>query len=146
MQTIGSRLKVWREAKLLKQADAANVVGLSSSTYQNYERDVRAPNAEGLDAFVRSGINANWLLTGEGPMLLTELQAPVANGPRMDRDRLRQAMKAMEKGLTAGGITMPPGKKAELLLACYDMLEEPGVTESKVINLVKAAAASLYME
>ena len=27
-----------------------------------------------------------------------------------------------------------------------DQLEEPGVTEAKVINLVSAAAASLYLE
>lgn len=100
-----------------------------------------------MEAFVTAGgINANWLLTGEGPMLLADLQAKSAQGQGMDRERLRRALKAMEKGLSAGDATMPPGKKAGLLLACYDMLEEPGVTEEKVINLVRAAAASLYLE
>lgn len=70
VHSIGARLKVWREAANLKQGEAAGVLGLSGSTYQNYERDVRAPNTEGWEAFVRAGINANWLLTGEGEMLL----------------------------------------------------------------------------
>lgn len=74
MHSIGSRLKVWREAIGLKQADAAALLSLSGSTYQNYERDVRAPNTEGWEAFCRAGINTNWLLTNEGPMLLKDLQ------------------------------------------------------------------------
>lgn len=69
MHSVGSRLKVWRESVSLKQAEAAERVGLPASTYQNYERDVRAPNTEGWEAFVKAGINANWLLTGEGSML-----------------------------------------------------------------------------
>lgn len=75
MHSIGSRLKVWRDSLSLKQADAASVIGLSASTYQNYERDVRAPNTEGWEAFVRAGINANWLLTGAGEMLIASTQA-----------------------------------------------------------------------
>lgn len=73
MHSIGSRLKVWRESLSLKQAEAASAIGLSASTYQNYERDVRAPNTEGWEAFVRAGINANWLLAGHGPMLFDDL-------------------------------------------------------------------------
>jgi len=75
MHTIGSRLKVWRGAHALKQADAAAKLGLPGNTYQNYERDVRPPNTKGWESFVSAGINANWLLTGEGPMLLADLQA-----------------------------------------------------------------------
>jgi phage repressor protein C with HTH and peptisase S24 domain len=63
-------LKVWRESLSLKQAEAASVLGLPPSTYQNYERDVRAPNTEGWNAFAMNGINTNWLLTGEGSMLV----------------------------------------------------------------------------
>lgn len=72
MHSIGSRLKVWRKSISLKQEEAAERVGLSPSTYQNYERDVRRPNTAGFDAFTRAGINAQWLLTGEGEMLLNQ--------------------------------------------------------------------------
>ena len=76
--TIGSRLKVWRDSLHLKQTDAAGHLGLPPNTYQNYERDVRAPNTEGWEAFAKAGINTNWLLTGQGPMLLTELAPKLA--------------------------------------------------------------------
>ena len=76
LRSIGGRLRVWREVVQLRQADAAQILGIPGSTYQNYERDVRAPNTEGWVAFVRGGINANWLLTGEGPMLLADLKPP----------------------------------------------------------------------
>jgi DNA-binding XRE family transcriptional regulator len=76
VHTIGTRLKAWREAKSLKQAEASQQLGLAGNTYQNYERDVRAPNTEGWAAFARAGINTNWLLTGEGPMMVAELEKP----------------------------------------------------------------------
>jgi phage repressor protein C with HTH and peptisase S24 domain len=76
VHTIGNRLKVWRESLSLKQADAASVLGLPPSTYQNYERDVRAPNTEGWNAFAMNGINTNWLLTGEGSMLAHPSEKP----------------------------------------------------------------------
>lgn len=72
MHSIGSRLKVWRKSISLGQEDAAARIGLSPSTYQNYERDVRRPNAAGFNAFTKAGINAKWLLTGEGEMLLDQ--------------------------------------------------------------------------
>ncbi len=88
--TIGSRLKVWRESVSLKQAEAASLLGLPPNTYQNYERDVRSPNTEGWEAFVKHGINTNWLLTGEGPMLLVELAPPPAKpvAPRINIEAL----------------------------------------------------------
>lgn len=79
--TIGTRLKVWRKSYSLKQADAARILGLPASTYQNYERDMRAPNAESWEAFLRAGINTNWLLSGSGPMLLADFPAPQTGQP-----------------------------------------------------------------
>lgn len=76
--TIGSRLKVWRESASLKQTDAASLLGLPPNTYQNYERDVRSPNTQGWEAFAKAGINTNWLLTGQGPMLLADLAQTLA--------------------------------------------------------------------
>jgi len=80
------------------QAEAASVLGLPERTYQNYERDVRAPNTEGWEAFVRAGINANWLLTGEGPMLLADLTPPPAKeaDPAINAEALAAIMAAVE--------------------------------------------------
>lgn len=43
---------------------------------RKYEQGSSLPGFEAIAGFVRIGINANWLLTGEGPMLLTELEPP----------------------------------------------------------------------
>lgn len=55
----------------LRQEDAARVLDLVTGTYQNYERNIREPHAPAFVAFTKAGINANWLLTGEGEMLLS---------------------------------------------------------------------------
>lgn len=66
-------MNVWRKASGLKQEEAAARLGLSPSTYQNYERGTRRPDTDGWVAFARAGINTNWLLTGEGEMLLANV-------------------------------------------------------------------------
>lgn len=92
-----------------------------------------------IGTLARAGINANWLLTGEGPMLLGDLQAAQGAGA-LDRDRMRIALEAIEEALNEAGRTMAPAKKAQVLLAAYDLLEEPGTTKGKVLQLVKFAA------
>jgi DNA-binding XRE family transcriptional regulator len=138
MHTIGSRLKVWRESLSLKQADAASSLGLSPSTYQNYERDVRAPNTEGWNAFAMNGINTNWLLTGKGPMLLTDI-TPTTVSATLDPERLRFTLQAVEEGLAETGRAMAPDRKAELVIAIYDLCEESSISKEKVLKLVKFA-------
>ena len=44
------------------------------------------------------------------------------------------------EGLAAAKRTMATDKKAELVLAVYDLLEEPSVTKERVLKLVKLAA------
>jgi phage repressor protein C with HTH and peptisase S24 domain len=82
-------LKAWRKSIGLQQDEAAVRLGLSPSTYQNYERETRRPDTDGWEAFARGGINTNWLLTGEGEMLLSDVlygthQATVLGGQPED--------------------------------------------------------------
>lgn len=86
---------------------------------------------------MRLGINANWLLTGDGSMLLSGPQASIG---APDAARLRLAIEAAEEGLSAAGRVMGPDKKAELVLAIYDLFEEPAITKERVLKLVKFAA------
>jgi transcriptional regulator with XRE-family HTH domain len=140
MSTLNSRLKAWRDAQRLSQAAAAATFGVPTSTYIKYEVGTRVPGASAMEAFVTAGgINANWLLTGEGPMLLGDLQAAGWSGA-LDRERMRISLKAIEMGLKATERVMAPAAKAELLLAVYDLLEDSSVTEEKVMNIVKLAA------
>lgn len=140
MSALNSRLKAWREEKRLNQAQAANLLGVPVATFIKWEVGTRAPGAAAMEAFVTAGgINANWLLTGEGPMLLGDLQAAGWSGA-LDRERMRISLKAIEMGLKATERVMAPAAKAELLLAVYDLLEDSSVTEEKVMNIVKLAA------
>ena len=101
---------------------------------KNYEASQRIPGGEAIAALMHAGINANWLLTGEGPMLMADLAGV------LDRERMRISLKAIEMGLKATERVMAPAAKAELLLAVYDLLEDSSVTEEKVMNIVKLAA------
>lgn len=80
--SIGARLKQWREYKNLKQDEASSLLRVPFSTFQKYEMDIRKPGAEAIEAFVDAGINANWLLKGEGDMLLNgdKAQHPQRSG------------------------------------------------------------------
>lgn len=88
MHDIGAGLKHWRESKELTQPEAATCLGMPFRTYQNYERNVRPPKTDAWQKFVSAGINANWLLTGEGPMLLADLAPPPIQAPKINVDAL----------------------------------------------------------
>lgn len=87
----------------MSQKDAAAHFGVPSRTYQDYERGLKAPGAGAVEAFVRAGINANWLLTGEGPMLLADLSTMArVNMLLAERDSLAEGLKqALEKSWAA---------------------------------------------
>lgn len=132
------RLKAARSSLGLTQAQIAALSGVSTRSYQGYEDGRSLPCAEAIAGIVNLGVNANWLLTGEGEMLLKDV-ATVPPGA-LDPVRLRLAIEAVEEGLAAAGRLMAADKKAELVLAVYDLLEEPGVKKERILKLVKLAA------
>ena len=87
----------------MSQKDAATHFGVTPRTYQDYERGLKAPGAGAVEAFVRAGINANWLLTGEGPMLLADLSTMArVNMLFAERDALAEGLKqALERSWAA---------------------------------------------
>lgn len=65
-----ARLKSARAALGLTQVQMAEQSGVSARGYQGYEDGRSVPGGAVVACMVRLGINANWLLTGEGDMLL----------------------------------------------------------------------------
>lgn len=47
--------------------------GIPVSTLKKYESDNSTPGGEAIQSIVKAGINAHWLLTGHGSMLLKEM-------------------------------------------------------------------------
>jgi transcriptional regulator with XRE-family HTH domain len=140
MDGLNTRLKAWRAAKELSQDAAALVLGLPVSSYQRYELGTRGPSTDAMEAFVLAGINANWLLTGHGPMLLADLADATMGPDILDRERMDLALATIERGLAKANMEVAPEKKGRLLLAIYDYLEEEGVTENTVANIIRLAA------
>lgn len=125
VHSIGARLKAWRDSFGWNQAEAASHLQLSASTYQNYERDVRAPNTEGWEAFYQVGINTNWLLSGQGPMLLKDLQ-PKPQPMKINIGALAATLDGATRGLPPG---TSPRNIAEFAVKMYlDALEKGLIT------------------
>lgn len=92
---LGTRLKAARAALKLKQEDVVTISGIPMSTYRKYEGGGSAPGADAIAGLIRTGINANWLLTGEGPMLLADLIPKPAPAARINVEALAQTLAAV---------------------------------------------------
>lgn len=75
MSRIGLRIKQIREHKKLTQVELSRKLGVTHSSISRYESCTGEPNSAFLTALFSSfpDLNANWLLTGSGPMF-QELQ------------------------------------------------------------------------
>lgn len=65
---IHDRMKMARESLGMNIAQMAERLGMSFPGYRDNENGKRVPKSTVLETFVRMGISAKWLLTGEGEM------------------------------------------------------------------------------
>jgi transcriptional regulator with XRE-family HTH domain len=63
---IGDRLKAARETTRKSQKEFAAMINASYRALQDYEAGISVPGGKVLEAYVRLGFDANWLLIGEG--------------------------------------------------------------------------------
>lgn len=131
---IGGRMRVAREALGLSQQEMAKAVGGSKRGIQDNEARNRVPGGEVIYGLVCLGINANWLLTGKGEMLL---------GNRSPRDVRYQpnsestALQAQEAEQNAGsGVAINAEALAAIIYAL--IRSQSGTPDADVI--AKAAA------
>lgn len=78
MKDIHERLSFLRGFFGLSQPDVATKFGIPYNTYRKYENGPSKPGADAIEGITRAGINANWLLTGEGEMLLADRPKPLS--------------------------------------------------------------------
>lgn len=74
-QSVGLRIKEARSALGLTQKELCDKTGMPLQSLRGYELSHRTPGGDAIEYLVRIGINANWLLTGEGEMLLADYHA-----------------------------------------------------------------------
>lgn len=66
---IGARIKQWRHALGLTQAELAQRLEVHIGVLKKYEQGLNVPGGEALAAIAKTGVNMTWLLTGEGEMM-----------------------------------------------------------------------------
>lgn len=66
MEDLGARLKRVRGMFDLTQSQLAEKTGSSAAALGQYEKGEKIPGGKALAGLAQSGVNINWLLTGQG--------------------------------------------------------------------------------
>lgn len=127
--TFQERLKAARGEIKLTQAQIAEQSGVSTRSYQGYEDGRSLPCADAIAGLVQLGINANWLLTGEGPMLLKDVEPAARPVVSIDDGLLALCI----QGIFMSDPKCPPDKAGRLAVQYYHRL--------KAMNMEDDAAA-----
>ncbi len=119
--TFQARLKEARASIGCSQVEMAAQIGVSARSYQGYEDGRSLPCAEAIAGIVGTGINANWLLTGEGPMRLSDLVAPVPQAaPSPPPQDLNQTYLSIAiQGVLEARPELAPAQQARLAADIY---------------------------
>lgn len=131
---LATRLRAAREAFGLTQRAVAQRINMPLASYKDYEAGKRVPGGEALGLLIRAGINANWLITGNGPMLMAELGGgKAAAQPPLDWKMLADAITDVESRIS-GGVDLSPGRKAQLIGLVYDYYRGTGKREPSLLD------------
>ena len=90
--TIAGRLKIARQRLEMTQKDLVQASGIPLPSLRDYELGKRIPGGDAVASLIRAGINANWLLTGNGSILWSDMleEAKERRGkPHKDLDRFQ---------------------------------------------------------
>lgn len=141
---IGQRLRECREALGMSQAGLATATGAAKTTIQQYERDDNVPGGKFLRAVMELGVNVNWLLSGSGPMFLSQLSEAGAAGG-VDQSALADVIALIEDWLAANDRVLTPLKKAEVIALAYEIATENPEADStmfrnNVVRLLRVAS------
>ena len=128
--SLGGRIRAARGD--LSQKKVSSLLGVGIATIQRWENNGTSPSAESLLNLSNIlGVNACWLLTGEGAAqqeLLPDNQAEV------DTDLLGQIIEGVEIYLNQENAELPAEKKAGLISLLYDRFRAEGKIEKNLLN------------
>ncbi len=129
---IGERLKLLRKRLELSQETLAQTTGVSLVSLKKYEASKAIPGGEALGNLAKTGVNLNWLLTGEGKMLLSDVDDET--GKPLDTERLARMLAIVEDVLAGRHLQLAPDKKARLVGVLYDRETAPKRGERTELN------------
>lgn len=128
---ISDRLRILRKELDLTQPEAADKFHIPVATWKKYEKGPSEPGFGALCGLAEGGVNAHWLLTGEGRIMLNEAKelpprvqtridiilASMGNEERLKRlknrgeevpDKISEPSLLMKATINAAGYTPPP--------------------------------------
>jgi transcriptional regulator with XRE-family HTH domain len=124
---IGARIKAARKALGITQDALAALAGArSKSGLQDNEAGKNMPGGQMIGTLVFAGINANWLLTGEGPMLLDNLLSQTTRSDAMPKIN-KDALAAILEGALRVAPTATPAAIADHCVGVYMKCLEDGL-------------------
>lgn len=140
---IGERLRIFREAKKLTQAQMAEVLGGTARGVQNTELNISLPNSKLLIGLHGIGLNVNWLLSGEGPMLLTDLGAAgdVGNVGAADLKAYGECLEILELALNKLNRRLSPEKKRIAVDSMYRAWKREKKIDPQLLEMITQLAA-----
>ncbi len=134
---IGGRLRLFRESLGASQEKFASMIGGTKRAIQNNESGKTAPNSKLLHGLVALGLNINWLLSGEGPMLLVGL----AEGWRPDL--LYFAAEMVDEELERRKLGRENPQYAELVALVYGFCHKTGNRDRDMVRALFATGQSV---
>lgn len=145
--TIGSRLKEERERIGLTQPEIAQIAGTTKKTQIDYEKGTTSPKADYLVAVSKSGVDLNFVLTGErsGNVSITQ---PAGRTARQEGgDTFSSKKLAMIKEAAAKYGT----DVSDLMGTVFALVDkEPDIQlsqdERELVELFRAASLKLKMQ
>lgn len=132
---IGDWLRDERKRLGLSQPAFAALAGTTKQTLFSWETGKTAPDAFQLAAFAAAGADVLYILTGQP---IADTASAAAQG--IDTVRLAIAIEAVEEGLEETRRRLSPKKKAELVMAAYELINQTSQSRDNVIRLVRMAA------
>lgn len=124
IEELGARLKAARAALGWTQKELCAAIDMPLPSLRDYELGKTIPGSIAVCAYAHAGINANWLLTGEGPMLLADLETIVVQ--EVEKEVVRQVAPPINKaalGMILGGILKAMGNNVDHVKAAQKAVE-----------------------
>ncbi len=144
--TLSTRLAEALADADLKPADLARLADTTDATISNWLKGtalvehVKAINLFRIAEVLR--VSPQWLLLGEGSKSAAAgpIAGPAQSSQPVKPEVLTIAMELTSEALEGRGRELPLPKRAQLLAAIYELLED-GVPEAKVLRFARSAAA-----
>ncbi len=137
-QSIGDRLRIFREHKKLTQSQFAASMDMSTTGLQSNESNRSLPNSKLFIALYEQGLDVNWLLSGEGEMLRADSGATHASE---DVKLYGDAMEAIDYLLQEGKKVATHQQRRALVDALYQASKQTGrIDKTTAVMIAKLAA------